>query len=51
MFQGFFRICEGIERILAVRTRGMKGTGQTSHGLDCGTNGGTDTSTLGSSWK
>jgi hypothetical protein len=44
----FFRMREGIERI---RARGMKGTGQMSHGLDCGMNGGTETSTLGSSWK
>jgi hypothetical protein len=34
-----------------MRTRGTKGTRQTSHGLDCGTNGGTETSTLGSSRK
>jgi hypothetical protein len=50
-FQRFFKICEGIKRILMTRTRGTKGTGQTSHGLDCGMNGGTETSTLGSSRK
>jgi hypothetical protein len=51
VFPRFFKIGEGTERILATRMRETKGTGQTSHGLDCGMNGGTETSTLGSSWK
>jgi hypothetical protein len=34
-----------------MRMRGMKGTRQTSPGFDCGMNGRTETSTLGSSQK
>jgi hypothetical protein len=47
----FLEFMKEFERVLATRTRGTKGTGQMSHGVDCGMNGGTETSTLGSSRK
>jgi hypothetical protein len=47
----FLEFVKDFERTLATRTRGTKGTGQMSHGDDCGMNGGTEMSTLGSSQK